>query len=170
MSSVRTVTIPVVELTLDQLVAAIRQLEPAARSEIAKALVETELDARLADLIKRLSIRPAADDITDADIADELTAVWRRPRLRDRISAADAEGLIEQLRLRGEMVEPVSVPPYCRDPGDQPVLAAAIDGRVAAIVTGDADLRADDELRRAMANYGVALWGVDSLLERLHAD
>jgi len=39
MSSVKTVTIPEVELTLDQLVTAIRQLEPAARSEIARALV-----------------------------------------------------------------------------------------------------------------------------------
>jgi hypothetical protein len=39
-------------------------------------------------------------------LIDELTAVWRRPRLRDRIRAADAEGLIEQLQLRGEMVDP----------------------------------------------------------------
>ena len=45
---VRTVKIPEVELTLDQLVAAIRQLEPDARLEITKALMETELDARMA--------------------------------------------------------------------------------------------------------------------------
>jgi hypothetical protein len=68
MSSTKTVTIPEVELTLDQLVTAIRQLEPDARSEIAKALMETELDARLTELIKSLASRPAADDVTDAGI------------------------------------------------------------------------------------------------------
>ena len=81
MSSMRTVTIPEVELSLDQLVTAIRQLEPAARSEIAKALMETELDARMAELIKSLTSRPAADDVTDADIVSEVNAVreQRRP-------------------------------------------------------------------------------------------
>jgi len=81
MASMTTVTIPQVELTLDQLVAAIRQLEPSARSEIAKALMETELDARMAELIRRLASRPPADDITDADIVAEVNAVreQRRP-------------------------------------------------------------------------------------------
>jgi len=46
-------------------------------------------------------------------------------------------------------------------------LSTAIDARADAIVTGDADLRADDELRSAMEQYGVALWGINSLLERI---
>ena len=75
MSSTRTVTIPEVELTLDQLVTAIRQLEPAAPSEIVRALMETELDVRLAELIESLARRPPADDITDADIVSEVNAV-----------------------------------------------------------------------------------------------
>jgi len=80
MSSMRTVTIPEVELSLDQLVTAIRQLEPAARSEIAKALMETELDARMAELLKSLTSRPAADDVTDADIVSEVNAVREQRR------------------------------------------------------------------------------------------
>ncbi len=75
MTSMTTVTIPQVELTLDQLVTAIRQLEPNARSEIAKALMETELDTRLAELIQRLANRLPANDITDADIVAEVNAV-----------------------------------------------------------------------------------------------
>jgi len=71
----RTITIPEVELTLDQLVTAIRQLEPAARSEIAKALMEVELDARMAELIQSLANRPVADDVTDVDIVSEVSAV-----------------------------------------------------------------------------------------------
>lgn len=101
-------------------------------------------------------------------LLDELNDVWQRPRLRKRIDAEDAERLLEQLHLRGEMVEPTTVPPRCRDPKDHPVLATAIDGHVDAIVTGDDDLRADVELRTAMKQYGVALWGVESLLERTH--
>lgn len=79
-SSMKTITIPEVELSLDQLVTAIRQLEPAARSEIAKALMDTELDARMAELIKSLTSRPAADDVTDADIVTEVNAVREQRR------------------------------------------------------------------------------------------
>jgi hypothetical protein len=76
----KTITIPEVELSLDQLVTAIRQLEPAARSEIAKALMDMELDARMAELIKSLTSRPAADDVTDADIVTEVNAVREQRR------------------------------------------------------------------------------------------
>ena len=59
-----------------------------------------------------------------------------------------------------------TIPPRCRDPKDDPVLATAIDGHADAVVTGD-DLRADEELRRLMAGYGVQLWGIQSFLETL---
>lgn len=80
MASMTTVTIPKVELSVDQLVAAVRQLEPRARLEIARALVETELDVRMAELIHRLASRPAADDISDADIVAEVHAVRKQRR------------------------------------------------------------------------------------------
>jgi hypothetical protein len=81
MASVPTVTIPEVQLTLDQLVAAIRQLEPDARSEIARVLMESELDTRMDELIKSLASRSPADDVSDADIVSEVKAVreQRRP-------------------------------------------------------------------------------------------
>jgi uncharacterized protein len=105
--------------------------------------------------------------VVSQPLIDELNDVWQRPRLRRRIDAGDVERLLEQLYLRGEMVELTTVPPRCRDPQDHPVLATAIDGHVDAVVTGDDDLRADEELRTAMEQYKVALWGVDSLLERI---
>jgi hypothetical protein len=80
MASMTTVTIPKVELSVDQLVAAVRQLEPRARLEIARALVETELDVRMAELIHLLASRPAADDISDADIVAEVHAVRKQRR------------------------------------------------------------------------------------------
>jgi transposase len=80
MAPTKTVTIPNVELTLDQLVSAIRQLEPETRSQIAKILVETELDARLTELIGRLADKQAANDITDAEISAEVNAVRAQRR------------------------------------------------------------------------------------------
>jgi hypothetical protein len=76
-----TVTIPNVELTFDQLLSIVRQLEPEARSELARALMETELDARMTELIRSLAGRPPADDISDAQIVAEVNAVreQRRP-------------------------------------------------------------------------------------------
>ena len=105
--------------------------------------------------------------VVSQPLIDELGDVWQRPRLRALINPEDAERLLEQLRLRSEWVELTTVPPRCRDPKDHPVLATAIDGHADAIISGDADLRADDELRTAMGQYGVALWGVDGLLERI---
>jgi hypothetical protein len=69
------VTIPNVELTLDQLLAAVRQLEPEARLQLARALLETELDGRMALLISRLARRPSVEDISDADIVAEVVSV-----------------------------------------------------------------------------------------------
>lgn len=93
--------------------------------------------------------------------------VWQRPRLRRLIDARQAEQLYRQMILRGDLIKMKTTPPGCRDPKDHPVLATAIDGRASAIVTGDHDLRADDTLRLAMAEYGVELWGIESLLAAL---
>jgi hypothetical protein len=82
MPSITTVTIPQVELTLDQFVAAVRQLQPDARSEIAKVLMETEMDAGMAELISSLASRPPADDISDADIVSEVNVVRAQRRQR----------------------------------------------------------------------------------------
>ena len=75
MSVAETVTIPNIQLSLDQLLSVIPQLGPEARVELAKALLETELDARMAELMSNLVHRPAADDISDADIVKEVNAV-----------------------------------------------------------------------------------------------
>ena len=80
MPSVRTITIPNVELTLEQLITAIRQLEPEARTEVARALMETELDARMAEMLDSLAARLPADDISDAEIAAQVQAVRDQKR------------------------------------------------------------------------------------------
>jgi predicted nucleic acid-binding protein len=84
-----------------------------------------------------------------------------------RIDPSQARLLLAQLRWKGIWVTPTTVPPRCRDPRDHPVLAAAIDGTATAIVSGDADLRADDGLRAEMAKYGIEIWGIETMLARL---
>lgn len=101
--------------------------------------------------------------IVSDDLLDELAEVSLRPRLRSRIVPEDVESLIAELRQFGIFVTPTTTPPFCRDPKDNPVLAAAIDGAADAIVSGDADLRGDENLRAAMAQHGVELWGIETL-------
>ena len=75
--------------------------------------------------------------------------------------------MLEQLRWRGQWVEATAVPPHCRDPKDHPVLATALSGGADAIVSGDGDLRADDDLRKQMMERGVQIWGMTALLASL---
>ncbi len=100
-------------------------------------------------------------------LIEELHLVWNRPRLRERINPSQAGRLEYQLRYRALWVELETIPPNCRDPKDLPVLATAIDGKASIIVSGDDDLRADDELRSLMATYDIQLLGVLSFLNYL---
>lgn len=106
--------------------------------------------------------------LVSRELLAELREVARRPRLKKAIDDFDLQELLELLEQRGEFVRLETVPPRCRDPKDEPVLATAIDGHADAIVTGDDDLRADDQLRQEMLAFGVQLWGTQSLLDALH--
>jgi len=64
----RVVTVPPMELSLDQFLAVIRQLDEPTRVEVARVLVETEMDTQLRNLIEQLAQTLPADDIGDADI------------------------------------------------------------------------------------------------------
>jgi putative PIN family toxin of toxin-antitoxin system len=97
----------------------------------------------------------------------ELLEVIDRPRLRGKVSGWALSRLVRRFRTHAVWVEVTTTPPGCRDPKDRPVLSTAIDARAHAILTGDSDLRGDDELRAAMAMYGVELWGIQTLIERL---
>jgi hypothetical protein len=74
----QTVTIPNVQLTLEQLIGVVRQLEPDARSKVAQALLADEMDERYVQLIKRLANKHPVTDLTDKDINEEIQAVRRQ--------------------------------------------------------------------------------------------
>jgi hypothetical protein len=79
------ITIPEVKLTIDQLFKAVRQLDDSSRSQLARVLMETEMDAKLQKLIQDLAKTAPASDISDDDIESEIKA-FRMERV-----AADAE-------------------------------------------------------------------------------
>ncbi|WP_228021950.1 hypothetical protein [Vasconcelosia minhoensis] len=111
-------------ITLEQLIAAISQLQPEEQNQVAQALVQLNLNSDLEALIRELYAQPPADDVTDNNIMNEVRAVRQKTQ------------------------------------------------KAGAIVSGDCDLRDDDELRAAMRSaamrsYDIELLGVQSFLKRL---
>jgi hypothetical protein len=64
-----------IPITLDQIIVAIRQLQPEEQAQVAVVLCQTGLRSNLAMLIQELYAQSPDDDITDADIRAEIQAV-----------------------------------------------------------------------------------------------
>lgn len=61
-----------------------------------------------------------------------------RSPARLRLATADVQGLLEELRRRGDsIVDAPGVPFTLPDPDDQPFLEVAVAGRAEAILTGN---------------------------------
>jgi uncharacterized protein len=105
--------------------------------------------------------------IMSQPLFDEFHEVWNRPRLIKHIQQNQGIELEQQLKNRSIWIETKTIPPNCRDPKDLPVLATAIDGAANTIVSGDDDLRADEDLRTAMELHSIQLLGVNSFLKSL---
>lgn len=72
----------------------------------------------------------------------ELVEVLTRPYIQQKyhLQSDDITALINLIRLRGELISPERKIDACRDPKDNCILEAAVEGNVDAIVSGDADL------------------------------
>jgi hypothetical protein len=68
-----------VPITLEQLITAIKQLQPNERAQIAQVLVQEELQADLTGLIQELYSQPPVDEVSDEDILTEVKAVRQQP-------------------------------------------------------------------------------------------
>jgi hypothetical protein len=64
-----------IPITLEQIIVAIKQLQPEQRAQVAQVLCQTGLRLDLAALIQSLYAQLPDDDITDADIRAEVQAV-----------------------------------------------------------------------------------------------
>jgi hypothetical protein len=63
------ITLPV---TIEQLITTIQQLQPSDREQIAKALIQVELQSDLKNLIEELYSLPPIEEFTDKDILEEI--------------------------------------------------------------------------------------------------
>ena len=95
----------------------------------------------------------------------EFAAVLNRPKLASRIRSLGLapSALAHSLRTHVEWTAPGAIkpPPGLRDPKDLPVLAAAVAGRVDAIVTGDGDLL------HLGTFCGIPILAVEAMLSRI---
>jgi len=74
-------------------------------------------------------------------LLEELTRVLRYPRLQRYYDAATRDRFVALVATLSELVElPEEIPPICRDPDDDRVIACAVVGRADVIVSGDKDL------------------------------
>lgn len=85
----------------------------------------------------RHAIRGRFVPVTSSRLLDELEDLLERKFEFSPAAAAETRGEFEAL---ADVVRPKEVPRVCRDPDDDEVLAAAVAGRAAAVVTGDRDL------------------------------
>ena len=99
------------------------------------------------------------------ELAAELADVLGRTKLRAYdVSHEDVRDL---LSLLAPSLPSVDVEVEVRDPDDIAVVAAAVAGRVDAIVTGDRDLLDDLELRAWLRDRGVDVLTPAELSERI---
>ena len=70
-----TVTISNVKLTLEQLVAAVGQLDETGRAQLARVLLQADMDAQLKVLMERLARREPVPEVSETTIQEEVAAV-----------------------------------------------------------------------------------------------
>jgi putative PIN family toxin of toxin-antitoxin system len=109
----------------------------------------------------------AIDAVASWELAEEIVEVLRRPKLA-RYGVTE-EDVREVLVLLAPLLPTVDVEVAMRDPDDAPVVASALRGQAEAIVSGDAHLLDDPDLRRWLGNRGIEVISPAGLLERLAA-
>jgi putative PIN family toxin of toxin-antitoxin system len=81
-------------------------------------------------------------------ILDELRRGLAKPYFRQRVSAAEADEILDAFELIATVLpDPTSPPSVLRDPTDDFLVALALNASAEAIVTGDHDLLDVSELR-----------------------
>jgi putative PIN family toxin of toxin-antitoxin system len=89
------------------------------------------------DLIYRAWRKKAFDLITSEWQLEELRRVSRYPRLRKYLKPAEVGALVSGLRRQAAVLQKLPRVEFSRDPDDNPILATAIAGGAAYLVTGD---------------------------------
>lgn len=106
------------------------------------------------------------EPVASWELASEVAAVLRQPSLRRRYRITD-DDVASVLELLRPFLPTVEVEVEIRDPKDAPVVASALAGSAAAIVTGDDDLLGDANLEAWLSERGIRLLSPRELLARI---
>ena len=103
------------------------------------------------------------------DRPSELAQVLNRPRLlrRFKYSQWDAARFVRLIAARATLVETFGELKACRDPDDDEILEAAINGKATHLVTRDDDLKRDLDLVKMARRHGVRVVSVRQFSRRL---
>ena len=97
----------------------------------------------IATLIDDLWARDEFTMVTAPELLAELDRVLTYPKLQRYYTGEERTRFVALIMALSHVVElPKSIPPICRDPDDDRLIACAIVGRADVIVSGDDDLLA----------------------------
>jgi len=99
----------------------------------------------------------------------EIAEVLLRPRLtrRFKYSVGEAQTFVRLIAARATVVETSGKLQICRDPDDDEILDAAIQGKARYLVTRDDDLKRDLDLIKMARGHGVRVVTVRRFLDRI---
>jgi uncharacterized protein len=96
-------------------------------------------------------------------LLEEIADVLSRPRIRERLSANDAQQFLADIASQVVMfADPADPPSVCRDPDDDYLVALTLTAGAEVLVTGDDDLLAVESGRA-----GVEVLTPRQLIDRL---
>ena len=104
--------------------------------------------------------------LASAELLDEYLHVLAYPEIADLIYPELLRMYRSQLQHDIELIETPEVPPICRDPDDDKVIATAIYGLADFILTVDQDLLTDDVVEK-LGEVGIQVISADVLLALL---
>ena len=89
------------------------------------------------DQLYQACLRNDIDLVTSVAQIDEITDVLARPKLRGFVDPDEAAQMVSAIHLRAIVDDDMPVPKHSPDPKDDVILATAIAGQAALLVTGD---------------------------------
>ncbi|WP_428099658.1 putative toxin-antitoxin system toxin component, PIN family [Candidatus Rariloculus sp.] len=89
------------------------------------------------DQLYQAWLRNDIDLVTSVTQIEEITDVLARPKLRRFVDPDEAAQMVSAIHLRAIVVDDMPVPKRSPDPKDDVILATAVAGQAALLVTGD---------------------------------
>lgn len=87
----------------------------------------------------------------------ELQVVLERPKIQQYISLSKGNAFTQLVLQKSEFVQPDLAAPICRDPRDTSLIATAVGGQVAYLMTSDPDLLDDPNLIETLEQQGIQI-------------